>query len=380
MKLKNLQARSVFFLCLLPLTTFVLVAHHLYHHGISYPVLALTVFYYYATGMSITGGYHRLFAHRTYQAPALVRWLYSFFGAAAFQDSVITWCTDHRYHHNYTDTDKDPYNAQRGFWFSHMGWMLSKLTPVEPRKGELMTKDLRKDPILMWQHKHYVPYALFSGFAIPALIGWSFGEAYSAFLFAGLFRTVMVHQYTFLINSAAHKWGSQTYGTKYSAKDSSLLSFFTYGEGYHNFHHHFQNDYRNGVRWYDFDPTKWLIRSLKGVGLAHSLKKIPDHEILLARVKEQKRLLDTQQIMTPLRDQIESIQEKLSQAAERWKKVQADYNQLAQELRDKKDHRLKALRIELQTARREIRLSYRHWQKVVNLALELSQSQPQLMS
>lgn len=367
MKLKYIEFRSVFFLCLLPMITLGLVVHHLMYFELSWKVIALTVFYYYATGMSITAGYHRLFSHRTYEATWPARILFIFFGAGAFQDSIITWCTDHRYHHNYTDTEKDPYNAKRGFWFSHMGWMLSKETPVDEKKGEMMTRDLRKDPWIMFQHKYYTAYALFSGFLTPALIGWCFGEAYSAFLFAGLFRTVMVHQYTFLINSAAHKWGKQTYGTKYSAKDNAILSFFTYGEGYHNFHHHFQNDYRNGVRWYDFDPTKWLIFSMEKIGLAHTLRQTDEHEIILARVDEDKRLLDTSKLVIPIQDKMAQIQLKIDACAESFKQMQKEYARLTKELRDEKDHRIKALKIELYARRKEMKLAYRHWKKMMNL-------------
>ena len=317
--------------------------------------------------MAITAGYHRLFSHRTYEASLPVRLFYIFFGAGAFQDSIITWCTDHRYHHNYTDTEKDPYNAQRGFWFSHMGWMLSKKTPVDAKKGELMTRDLRKDPWVLFQHKYYTAYALFSGFLTPALIGWCFGEAYSAFLFAGLFRTVMVHQYTFLINSAAHKWGRQTYGTRFSAKDNALLSFFTYGEGYHNFHHHFQNDYRNGVKWYDFDPTKWMIYGFKKMGLAHSLRKAPDHEIIQARIFEEYRLLNTAKLVKPIKEKLDQIQHKVNVCSDKFKKMQSEYIRLASELRDEKDHRLKMMQIELYALRKEIKVNYRHWQKMMSL-------------
>ena len=128
---KYINWRSVFFLCLLPLVTMALVVYYLVYVGFSWPILALSVFYYFATGLSITAGYHRLFSHRTYEASLPVRLFYIFFGSGAFQDSILTWCTDHRYHHNYTDTEKDPYNAQRGFWYSLMGWMLSLETPVE---------------------------------------------------------------------------------------------------------------------------------------------------------------------------------------------------------------------------------------------------------
>ena len=365
--IKNIQWRSVFVLCVLPIITFYMVYHYLSQSGISWPIVLLSVFFYYATGMSITAGYHRLFSHRTYEASPGVRFFFAFFGSAAFQDSVITWSTDHRYHHNYTDTPRDPYNAKRGFWYSHMGWMLSKETPVDEKKGHLLTKDLRKDPILMNQHNYYGAWAMASGMLLPTVIASLWGEAYAGFLFAGLFRTVMVHQYTFLINSAAHKWGKQTYGRRYSAKDNAILSFFTYGEGYHNFHHHFQNDYRNGIRWYDFDPTKWLIFSLEKLGLAHSLRTAPIDEIIRAKIDEDTRLLDLENIMAPFKGRFQAVHRRLENCSFRFREMQKEYNRLTAELCDEKDQRIRLLKLELQAIRREMRVSYRHWQKMVAL-------------
>ena len=373
MDLSKFKLRSIFILVLLPIVTVATVIWYLAEFGISKEVVALSIFYYFASGMSVTGGYHRLFSHRTYEASLPVKLLYLFFGAGAFQDSALIWCTDHRYHHNYTDTDMDPYNAKRGFWFSHMGWMLSKKTPVEEKKGRLLTRDLRKDPWVMFQDKHYTVIAVFSGFIMPALIGWTFGKAFEAFLFAGVFRMVMVHQYTFFINSLAHIWGKQTYGTKYTAKDNGLISFFTYGEGYHNFHHHFQNDFRNGVRWYCYDPTKWFIQFLYKLGLVSNLRTTDEHEILLAKVREDSRVrnLPKIKVFEPLEEKFRQIQSRMQNSAEKVKFIQAEYNQLAQVLRSKKDHRLELMKLEIQAMQKEIRMSYRQWKKLSSLALRI---------
>lgn len=368
---KRINWRSVFFIVLLPIATLITVCWYFLNYGLSLDVAVLSVFYYYATGMSITGGYHRLFSHRTYEASLPIRIFYLFFGAGAFQDSVLTWCADHRYHHNYTDTDRDPYNPKRGFWFSHMGWMLSHDTPVEEKKARMMTRDLREDPWVMFQHRYYVWIAVFSGFVMPALIGWALGKPFEAFLFAGLLRTALVHQYTFFINSLAHIWGKQTYGTRYTAKDNGFLSLFTYGEGYHNFHHHFQNDYRNGVKWYCYDPTKWMIQVFSLLGLVDNLKKTHEHEIILAKIHEESRRLDWRKIrlIEPLDEKFLQLQVHIDACAIKLRKVQEEYNELARSLKDKKDHRLALMKIEMQTMRREMRLSYRQWKKMMSLSL-----------
>ncbi|MCJ8277504.1 MAG: acyl-CoA desaturase, partial [Bdellovibrionales bacterium] len=202
-------------------------------------------------------------------------------------------------------------------------------------------------------------------------------EALSAFIFAGLFRTVMVHQYTFFINSLAHIWGKQTYGTQFTAKDNHFISLFTYGEGYHNFHHHFQNDYRNGIRWYDYDPTKWSINFLSSLGLAYKLKTTPEQEIILAKVKERSRSLSTKK--TELFDQwahkIEPIKERMDQCALHLKTLQDEYNKLKMDFKSRGDLKVALLKREIKMARRELKLRYAHWKAIV-AHLEKAQIQP----
>ncbi|MCB0378454.1 MAG: fatty acid desaturase [Bdellovibrionales bacterium] len=365
---QNVEWTSAIFLLVTPVLALILGIYYLYNFGFSWALLALMTFYYFATGMSITAGYHRLFSHRTYEASLPVRLFYLFFGAAAFQNSVITWCTDHRYHHKYTDSDNDPYNAKRGFWFSHIGWMLTKESPVDDRVGNLITRDLQKDPWVKFQHDFYIPIAAFSSFGVPTLIGWSFGEPLGAFIFAGLVRMALVHHYTFFINSLAHIWGRQTYGKANTAKDNAFISLFTYGEGYHNFHHHFQNDYRNGIRWYDYDPTKWLICSASFVGLAGKLKRTPEQEIILARVSQQtsEALSDQKSGWEPYAPRLEQLRERIDQCASQLKELQDDYNQLKKRLATKKDLRLAVLKRDIKVAKRELRLRYYHWRSTLS--------------
>lgn len=374
---KYINWRSIFFLCILPFIGIYLAYNYIVEFGFSWPIFALTVFYYYASGLSITGGYHRLFSHRTYEASLVTKLLYLFFGAGAFQDSVLTWCTDHRYHHKYTDTEKDPYNAQRGFWFSHMGWMLSLRTPVEERMAKSLTRDLRNDPWVMLQHNHYVKIAIFSGFIVPALIGWLWGAPMGAFIFAGLLRVVFVHQYTFFINSLAHIWGKQTFGTDNSAKDNAFISLFTYGEGYHNFHHHFQNDYRNGIRWYDYDPTKWIIRFMNYLGMTEKLKRTPEQEIILAKMSQKSKVtvVPKKEVMDQLAPKIEQIKERIDQCALQLKAMQDEYARMTSAMKSKRDVQVALLRREIRMAKKELRLRYAHW-KMLMAHLEKAQLGP----
>ena len=239
------------------------------------------------SGLSITAGYHRLWSHKAYKANAVVRLFYALGGALALQNSALHWSSDHRIHHKHVDNnDKDPYSAKMGFWYSHIGWMLREYQASRYHDYNNV-RDLQKDKIVMWQHKHYVVLSMLMNFGLPALLGWLNGDVISMLLMAGVLRLVVVHHCTFFINSLAHIWGSQPYTNKNTARDNGILAVLTYGEGYHNFHHIFENDYRNGIRWWHYDPTKWLIKGLSYVGLATDLRKVPQERIEAAKLQMQ---------------------------------------------------------------------------------------------
>jgi stearoyl-CoA desaturase (delta-9 desaturase) len=139
----------------------------------------------------------------------------------------------------------------------------------------------------MWQHRHYVALTVCMNLVLPLLLGVWLGDVIGTVLLVGLLRLVVNHHVTFFINSLAHFWGSRPYTESNSARDNGFLAFLTYGEGYHNFHHIFQADYRNGVRWWQWDPTKWMISACGQLGLAHNLNRVPDFRI-------QRALLDTE--------------------------------------------------------------------------------------
>lgn len=250
-----------------------------------------------ANGLSITGGYHRLWSHKAYQAHVSLRLLFAIFGAMALQNSILIWASGHRVHHRYVDdNDRDPYSARRGFWFSHIGWMLREYPSGHVDFSNV--NDLRRDPVVMWQHKYYLPLVLATNIGIPVALGLLFNDFWGYFLLAGVLRLVVNHHVTFFINSLAHIWGRQPYTDENTARDNDLLAFFTYGEGYHNYHHIFQTDYRNGIRWYQWDPTKWLIAACSWVGLTWDLKRISNFKIQRAVVTMQFRRAERQAELT----------------------------------------------------------------------------------
>lgn len=239
-------------------------------------------------GFSITAGYHRLWSHKAYQANVVVRFIFAIGGAFSLQNSILHWSSDHRTHHRFVDdNEKDPYSAKRGFWYSHMGWMLREYQP-DNYYDYKNVKDLQRDKIVMWQHNNYLVLALLTNLGIPALFGLITGQFWASILLVGFLRLVVSHHVTFLINSLAHMWGKQPYNDQNTAKDNALVALLTYGEGYHNYHHAFAFDYRNAIKWWQFDPTKWLIKGMSWVGLATNLRKTSDERISQAIAKLQR--------------------------------------------------------------------------------------------
>lgn len=244
---------------------------YLWRYGATPAEWTLFIAYFLLTNLSITVGYHRLFAHITYKANPIVRFLLLFFGAATFEQSALKWASQHRQHHQFTDTDRDPYNIKRGFWYAHMNWILL----YKHRVNYDNVPDLQKSKLVMNQHHLYSLWSVGAGILLPMLIGFWIGHPLGAFIMAVNLRIVLVMHSAFFINSWAHMFGTQEFGHRVSARDNWLGVILTNGEGYHNFHHRFPNDYRNGYHWYDWDPSKWVIYLLSKVGLTSDLKKTP---------------------------------------------------------------------------------------------------------
>ena len=245
----------------------------------SWWTIGLGVVWWLLCGLSITAGYHRLFSHAAYSATWPLRAFYLAFGAASFQNSALVWAADHRLHHAHTDRDRDPYSIRRGFWWAHIGWVLHR-GEATPRSG---VRDLEIDALLRWQHRLYVPIATLFGMVVPAAIGTAWSDPIGALLVAGWLRLIVQWHGTFSVNSFAHLVGRRPYEPTSSARDSVLVALLAMGEGYHNFHHRFQIDYRNGIRWYHYDPTKWWVWMAARLGLAYGLRRVPAERVEAAR-------------------------------------------------------------------------------------------------
>ncbi|KAG6369320.1 delta 9-fatty acid desaturase protein [Boletus reticuloceps] len=249
------------------------------------------------TGFGITAGYHRLWAHRTYKATRTLEYILAVLGAGTLQGPITWWARGHRAHHRYTDTDLDPYDARKGLFYSHMGWLIFR-----PRRkpGPADISDLRSNPVVKWQHKYYLLIAFITVIVVPTCVaGYGWKDWQGGFVWTGLIRLVIVQHSTFCVNSLAHWLGDQPYDDKHTPKDSTLTALITLGEGYHNFHHQFPMDYRNGYKWYQYDPTKWFLWSCEKVGLATHLNTFSENEIKKGELTVQlRRLLQKQEVLT----------------------------------------------------------------------------------
>jgi stearoyl-CoA desaturase (Delta-9 desaturase) len=280
-----------------------------------------------ANNMAITCGYHRLFAHATYQAHPVLKVIYLAVGAMALQNSALLWAANHRDHHRFIDDpERDPYCAKRGFWFSHIGWMLRNYASGEPDLSTV--RDLERDPLVMFQHRYYLPIALGMNFGMPLLAGWATGDPLATLLLAGFLRLVVGHHTTFFINSLAHMWGFRPYSDENTSRDNGVIALLTFGEGYHNFHHKFSHDYRNGVRWWQWDPSKWFISLMNWLGLANNLKRVPWFKIQRALLETQFRRAERQLALLPGRAQIEQLRRRVAEEYEAFCKAVAEWSHL----------------------------------------------------
>ena len=333
-----------------PLAALLIVPYYLWTHSVSWQVWAIFAFFMAWNGLSITVGYHRLWSHRTYQAHPIVKWFFLIGGTLAVQGSVFDWCAGHRLHHRHVDDIyQDPYSAKRGFWFSHIGWMLKNYPSGHYDYKNI--PDLKADPVLVAQDKYYALWILLANIGLPALFGWMVGDVAGTLVLAGLLRLVLSHHFTFFINSLCNMFGTSPYTDTNTARDNPILAIFTWGEGYHNYHHFFQYDYRNGVKWWQYDPSKWIIYGLSKIGLTWDLKRVPDVTIQHAQTemafkRAEKKVATFSENLTSdfqaIKDRLNSEQQAFKQTIAEWQalKTQAiemKKNEFAQRIHEVDD-------------------------------------------
>jgi len=250
--------------------------------------VAFAALLYLVSGLGITAGAHRLWAHRSYKAKLPLKILLTIFNTVAFQDCAIHWARDHRVHHKYSETDADPHNATRGFFFSHVGWLLCKKHPEVIAKGKgLDISDLTNDPVLHFQRKYYLILMPIACFIIPTLIPvYCWNETWTnSWFVATMFRWTFILNATWLVNSAAHKFGNRPYDVSINPSENKSVAIFAFGEGWHNYHHVFPWDYKTAeLGDYSMNFTTAFIDFFAKIGWAYDLKSV-SNEIIEKRVK-----------------------------------------------------------------------------------------------
>lgn len=249
------------------------------YHGFTWAAAVVGLVFLALTTFSVSAGYHRLFTHASYEAHWILRLFFAMFGAASVEGSVLKWSSMHRKHHSDSDTENDPHNIKRGFWWAHIGWVIFT-DPSKEIFGNV--DDLKKDPILRNQDRFYVIWMVITAVLMPLGLGYLLGDPWGGLVIGGFLRIIVFHHITWCINSVAHTFGRKPYSKQTTATDFLPMALLTMGEGYHNFHHTFAFDYRNGVRKTAYDPTKWIVFLLSKVGLTKKLVRASDEAILQA--------------------------------------------------------------------------------------------------
>jgi len=243
--------------------------------------------FYYMSGLGITAGCHRYWAHKSYKAKLPLRLILALFQTIAFQNSIHEWSRDHRVHHKYSETNADPHNAKRGFFFAHMGWLLSRKHPAVKEKGAgIDMSDLEADKIVMFQKKYYLALVILCCFIIPAATPvYVWGESFlTAWFFVTQFRFCVILHWTWLVNSAAHMFGGKPYDQTINPSENKLVSTLAMGEGWHNYHHTFPWDYKAAeLGHYQYNLTTGFIDMMAKIGWAYDLKSVPKN-IVMQRV------------------------------------------------------------------------------------------------
>jgi stearoyl-CoA desaturase (delta-9 desaturase) len=238
--------------------------------GFGWKEAALCAALYVVRMFFITAGYHRYFAHRAFKTGRVMQFLFALGGATAAQKGVLWWSGHHRNHHKHSDTPLDIHSPKRGFWWSHMGWILCRKyeeTPVDK------IKDFAKYPELRFLNRWHLLPSIALGLACFLIGG---GRA----LFGGFFlSTAILYHGTFVINSVTHVWGTRRYATSDTSKNSFLLALVTLGEGWHNNHHYYQSTANQGFFWWEIDLSYYVLKAMSWVGLVWDLRT-PSKKVL----------------------------------------------------------------------------------------------------
>lgn len=361
MEKKELELGNIFFIAGYHILLCIFLPIYIIRHGFPATFFTLSMILAYIAGIAITGGYHRLFSHQTYKTNRTIEYIMLFFGTLATQGSALKWACDHRRHHAFIDSDQDPYSIKKGFWHAHVLWMFRKGDPIDPK----IVPDLLKKPHVVFQHRYYVPLMFLGNIGLTLFFGALLHNYFASFVFIFLVRLFTLHHFTWFINSLAHLWGTQNYSKEHSAVDNYILCLLTFGEGYHNYHHTFTNDYRNGIKWYHYDPTKWLIWTLSKVGLAYDLKKATEEVIWRRLIEEHKKELKAR-INQSIFEKKELWNSYLDERSAALQKRVAELQEVAKSYKKYSKEKRKQLQKEITLLKKSLKEEWRSWNALIS--------------
>jgi stearoyl-CoA desaturase (delta-9 desaturase) len=290
----------------------------------------------------------------------------------AGQGSALRWSFDHRIHHAYVDTDKDPYSIKKGFWYAHFLWILEKPQTIDPK----VVPDLISNKRVMFQHRYSSLLMVATNVIVFLAVSLMTGDYWGAFFLACWTRLFALHHFTWFINSLAHTWGDKPFSQEQSAVNNYVISLLTFGEGYHNYHHTFANDYRNGIRWYHFDPTKWLIWTLSKLGMAHGLKRIDALAIKKRMVMERKNILldNLSRIWSENKQewekQVQDVSSRLMEHISSFSLLMKKYDQLKNTALNQ--DLLKEVKGEIKALKKSLKTEWKSWSALSQRIMQLS--------
>ena len=240
--------------------------------GVSWQMLLLCLALYVVRMFGVTAGYHRYFSHRSYKTSRVFQFLMAFLAMTSAQRGVLWWASHHRHHHKHSDTEDDVHSpVQEGFWWSHIGWILTR---EGIQTDEQRVKDLMRFPELVWLEEYFVVPPVVLGAATYLLFGWQ------GLVVGFCWSTVLLWHGTFTINSLCHVFGSRRYDTTDDSRNNFWLALITLGEGWHNNHHHYQSSTRQGFFWWEIDLSYYALKVMSWVGLVWDLREPPRHVVM----------------------------------------------------------------------------------------------------
>ncbi len=284
----------------------------------SWWALGLGIFLYLLRMFAVTAGYHRYFSHRTYRMGRVPQFLMAFLAQTSAQKGVLWWAAHHRNHHRYSDTEKDIHSPiRRGFWWSHVGWILVGTYDAYDPKD---IADFGKYPELRFLDRHHwiCPWTLgFASWGLGVLTGVG---GWTMLVWGFVVSTVFLWHGTFTINSLCHVWGSRRFETSDTSRNNLFLSLITLGEGWHNNHHHYQSSCPQGLRWWEIDPTYWTLKALSWVRVVRDIKTYPAAVRRAAKARVDEAL---EQMGAQVEASVEAARQHLEDAKARLAEAQA---------------------------------------------------------